>query len=117
MHILSELRNPIFDTPDRQRALRALELVRLLKENNEEKSWQAIKSMIDKLLAEESSILNPPMTANLTPYNSLPIPEEEMQFNWDDLNLNGIVGSGNGTRNEMPEFDFVSHSAFGKMSG
>lgn len=52
LHVLSELRNPLFDAPDRQRALRALQLSRLLKENNQTKPWQAVKSMIDKVLAD-----------------------------------------------------------------
>ncbi|KAF1948730.1 hypothetical protein CC80DRAFT_458789 [Byssothecium circinans] len=52
MHILSELRNPLFDAPDRQRALRALRLSRSLKETNDTKPWQAIKSMIDKVTGD-----------------------------------------------------------------
>lgn len=56
MHILSELRNPLFDAPDRQRALRALRMSRLLKENNHTKAWSAVKSMIDKLLGEEAVV-------------------------------------------------------------
>jgi hypothetical protein len=53
MHILSELRNPQFDPPDRQRALRALQTSRLLKENNTTKAWSVVKSMIDKVMAEQ----------------------------------------------------------------
>jgi hypothetical protein len=52
MHVLSELRNPLFEPPDRQRALRALQLSRLLRENNLTKPWVAIKSMIDKVVGE-----------------------------------------------------------------
>jgi hypothetical protein len=52
MHVLSELRNPLFTPPDRQRALRALQLSRLLKENNHTKPWEAVKSMIDKVVGE-----------------------------------------------------------------
>jgi hypothetical protein len=52
MHVLSELRNPLFDTPDRQRALRALKMSRLLRENNSAKAWQAVRSMIDRAIAE-----------------------------------------------------------------
>ncbi|KAF2679018.1 hypothetical protein K458DRAFT_315506 [Lentithecium fluviatile CBS 122367] len=52
MHVLSELRNPLFEVPDRQRALRALQLSRLLKENNHTKPWEAIKNMIDKVAGE-----------------------------------------------------------------
>ncbi|CAI6333255.1 unnamed protein product [Periconia digitata] len=157
MHILSELRNPLFDAPDRQRALRALELSRLIKETNHTKPWQAIKSMIDKVLSEQSNttssktpIVNdipPPITSDPSPNinpslytpqsapsytNSQGMPMmasvqpqpqmqmqpptfpdyqqqlDQMQFNWDDINLNDIVGvTENSTgRNEMPEFDF-----------
>lgn len=52
MHVLSELRNPLFEAPDRERALRALQLSRLLKEHNHTKAWQAVKSMIDKVVGE-----------------------------------------------------------------
>ena len=52
MHVLSELRNPLFEAPDRQRALRALQLSRLLKETNHTKPWEAVKSMIDKVVGE-----------------------------------------------------------------
>jgi hypothetical protein len=54
MHILSELRNPLFDAPDRQRALRALQMSRILKENNSAKAWQAVKNMIDKAVSEHN---------------------------------------------------------------
>ncbi|KAJ4302847.1 hypothetical protein N0V90_001738 [Kalmusia sp. IMI 367209] len=53
MHVLSELRNPLFDAPDRQRAIRALQLSRLLKEQNQTRPWQAVKSMIDRLIGEQ----------------------------------------------------------------
>lgn len=52
MHVLSELRNPLFDTPDRQRAIRALQMARILRDNNSAKAWQAVKNMIDKAIAE-----------------------------------------------------------------
>ncbi|RMZ70935.1 C6 transcription factor [Pyrenophora seminiperda CCB06] len=55
MHILSELRNPLFDVPERQRALRALQMSRVIRENNSAKAWQAVKNMIDKAIAEHSS--------------------------------------------------------------
>lgn len=54
MHLLSELRNPLFDPPDRERALRALKLSRLLKEDNHTKPWQAVKSMIDRIVADNN---------------------------------------------------------------
>lgn len=54
MHVLSELRNPMFDTPDRQRALRALQMSRILRENNGAKAWLAVKAMIDKAIQEHS---------------------------------------------------------------
>lgn len=54
MHILSELRNPLFDVPERQRALRAIQMSRLLRENNTAKAWQAVKNMIDKAIAEHN---------------------------------------------------------------
>ncbi|KAH7122520.1 fungal-specific transcription factor domain-containing protein [Dendryphion nanum] len=53
MHILSELRNPLFECPDRQRALRALKMSRLLKEDNTTKAWAVVKNMIDKVLGEQ----------------------------------------------------------------
>lgn len=53
MHILSELRNPLFDPPDRQRALRALQTSRLLKESNTSRAWSVVKTMIDKIVAEQ----------------------------------------------------------------
>ena len=55
MHVLSELRNPLFDTPDRQRALRALQMSRLLRENNGAKAWQAVRNMIDRAISEHNS--------------------------------------------------------------
>ncbi|KAL5119074.1 hypothetical protein ACEQ8H_002998 [Pleosporales sp. CAS-2024a] len=55
MHVLSELRNPLFDTPDRQRALRALQMSRLLKENNSAKAWQAVRNMIDSVIEEHNA--------------------------------------------------------------
>ncbi|KAF2750285.1 hypothetical protein M011DRAFT_236973 [Sporormia fimetaria CBS 119925] len=54
MHILSELQNPSFNPPDRQRALRALRMSRLLKEDNNTKAWIAIKGMIDKVVGDQS---------------------------------------------------------------
>ncbi|KAF2637828.1 hypothetical protein P280DRAFT_471994 [Massarina eburnea CBS 473.64] len=62
MHILSELRNPLFDAPDRERAIRALQLSRLLKEANHTKPWQAIKSMIDRVVGD--NILSRTGTSN-----------------------------------------------------
>ncbi|KAH7386643.1 hypothetical protein DE146DRAFT_680557 [Phaeosphaeria sp. MPI-PUGE-AT-0046c] len=55
MHVLSELRNPLFDTPDRQRALRALQMSRILRENNGAKAWQAVRNMIDRAIHEHNS--------------------------------------------------------------
>lgn len=67
MHVLSELRNPLFTAPDRTRALRALQLSRLLKEQNQTKPWQAVKSMIDRLLGEQgTSLANHPEPSPLT---------------------------------------------------
>lgn len=54
LHILSELRNPLFDVPDRPRALRALHMSRLLKENNHTKAWAVVKGMIDKAVGESA---------------------------------------------------------------
>ncbi|KAF2999245.1 hypothetical protein E8E13_002670 [Curvularia kusanoi] len=54
MHVLSELRNPMFDSPDRQRALRALQMSRILRENNGARAWLAVKAMIDKAIQEHS---------------------------------------------------------------
>lgn len=44
----------MFDSPDRQRALRALQMSRILRENNGAKAWQAVKAMIDKAIQEHS---------------------------------------------------------------
>jgi hypothetical protein len=55
MHVLSELRNPLFDTPDRQQAVRALQTARLLRENSGSKAWQAIQNMIDRAVADYNS--------------------------------------------------------------
>ena len=52
MHVLSELRNPDFETPDRLRALRALQISRRLKENVSSKAWLVVKSMIDKVISD-----------------------------------------------------------------
>jgi len=73
MHVLSELRTPLFDAPDRQRAMRALQMARLLRENNGAKAWQAIRNMIDRAVEEHnasprsqsrssSSIASPPQS-------------------------------------------------------
>jgi hypothetical protein len=55
MHVLSELRNPLFDTPDRQRALRALQMSRILRANNSAKAWVAVRNMIDHAIAEHEA--------------------------------------------------------------
>jgi len=55
MHILSELRNPLFAPPERQRALKALQMSRILRENNSAKAWQAVKNMIDKAISEHGT--------------------------------------------------------------
>jgi hypothetical protein len=78
MHVLSELRNPLFDTPDRQRALRALQMSRLLRENNGAKAWQAVRNMIDRAIEEHnassrsgsqtsSSYASPRVSTNMAP--------------------------------------------------
>lgn len=54
LHILSELRNPSFEVPDRPRALRALQMSSLLKENNHTKAWAVVKGMIDKAVRESA---------------------------------------------------------------
>lgn len=55
MHVLSELRNPLFDTPDRERAVSALKFARAIRESNDSKAWQAVKAMIDKCVAEHQA--------------------------------------------------------------
>jgi len=52
MHVLSELRNPDFETPDRLRALRALQISKRLKENVSSKAWLVVKSLIDKVISD-----------------------------------------------------------------
>jgi hypothetical protein len=71
MHVLSELRNPLFDTPDRQRALRALQIARILRENNGAKAWQAVKNMIDKAIAEHNA--SPRSQSQSSGYTSPPL--------------------------------------------
>jgi hypothetical protein len=70
MHVLSELRNPLFEPPDRPRALRALQLSRLLKENNYTKPWEAVKSMIDKVVGE--NIVSRESISGSTSYGGTP---------------------------------------------
>jgi len=53
MHVLSELQNPLFDAPDRQRALQALQMSRMLKEDNTTRAWTVVKGMIDRVAGEQ----------------------------------------------------------------
>ncbi|KAL1608356.1 hypothetical protein SLS60_003297 [Paraconiothyrium brasiliense] len=69
-HVLSELRNPLFDAPDRHRAIRALQLSRLLKEQNHTRPWQVVKGMIDRLVGEQGSIRSSQSEASPLPYNN-----------------------------------------------
>jgi hypothetical protein len=71
MHVLSELRNPLFDTPDRQRALRALQMARILRENNGAKAWQAVRNMIDRAIAEHNA--SPRSQSQGSGYTSPPV--------------------------------------------
>lgn len=85
MHVLSELRNPHFDAPDRPRAIRALRLSRRLKEQNNTKPWQAVKSMIDRLIGEEDSIkpeteTAPPITYPIVPEATAPLPLDMQSY-------------------------------------
>ncbi|ORY00294.1 fungal-specific transcription factor domain-domain-containing protein [Clohesyomyces aquaticus] len=66
MHTLSELRNPIFNAQDRQRALRALQMAKMLKENNTAKAWLVVKGMIEKAIVEHS-VNQPYMNATTLP--------------------------------------------------
>lgn len=75
MHVLSELRNPMFDSPDRQRALRALQMSRILRENNGAKAWLAVKAMIDKAIQEHSmSQRNKSQSSSAYASPSAPVP-------------------------------------------
>lgn len=56
MHVLSELRNPEFQTLDRLRALRALQISRTLKENVTSKAWLVVKGMIDKTISDHLAV-------------------------------------------------------------
>ncbi|KAF2181621.1 hypothetical protein K469DRAFT_588693 [Zopfia rhizophila CBS 207.26] len=71
MHILSELRSPMFDAPDRQRALDALQMSRILKENNTTKAWSVVKGMIDKVIGKhtvtQNNFISPTATALRNP--------------------------------------------------
>jgi hypothetical protein len=78
MHVLSELRNPLFDTPDRQRALRALQMARLLRENNGAKAWQAVRNMIDRAIAEHNASPRSGDSRSSSAYTSPPIPNNSM---------------------------------------
>jgi hypothetical protein len=100
MHVLSELRTPLFDNSDRQRALRALQMSRMLRENNTTKAWQAVRSMIDKAIAEHTSSQRPQSQTSST-FNSPSLPVSA-----------SIPGGTNSTRNvqvypimgEMPNY-------------
>ncbi|KAF2715017.1 hypothetical protein K504DRAFT_368193 [Pleomassaria siparia CBS 279.74] len=133
LHILSELRNPLFDVPDRQRALQALRMFRFLKENNHTKAWSVVKGMIDKALGEvsvstrsHSETPGPYTNTSISYLNQIPayayekssehyiqqpalplqqMPPEQPAFNWDDLNYNNIVGDVQ-QNIEVPEFDW-----------
>jgi hypothetical protein len=121
MHVLSELRNPLFDSPNRRRALQALQMSRLLKENTNTKAWSVVRSMIDKVLGEqfENQSQGPIYPTQIPSYileqqrpqrrqpqmymeqpvssvqSVIPMSQEQQihqpQFNWDDINLNTIV--------------------------
>jgi hypothetical protein len=80
MHVLSELQNPLFDAPERQRALQVLRMSRLLKEDNSTRAWTVVKAMIDRVVAQQlapqqsrsqpSSVYPSPTTATM-PNNSM----------------------------------------------
>jgi hypothetical protein len=100
MHVLSELRTPLFNNPDRQRALRALQMSRILRENNGTKAWQAVKNMIDKAIAEHTS-------------SQMPQAQTPSAFDSPTMSVSGSVpGDTNSTRNvqvypvmgEMPNY-------------
>ncbi|KAF2205158.1 hypothetical protein GQ43DRAFT_59111 [Delitschia confertaspora ATCC 74209] len=55
MHVVSELRNKEFETPDRPRALRALRMFNVLRENKTGQAWIVIKSIIEKILSENGA--------------------------------------------------------------
>lgn len=74
MHVLAELRNPLFDAPDRQRALRALQMSRVIRETNNTKAWQAVKNMIDKAVAEHHSSPRS-KSQNSSAYAASPVPQ------------------------------------------
>ena len=87
MHVISELRNTLFDAPNRLRAIQALRFSRMLKEQDKTKPWQAVKSMIDRLLGDEprsraspsaaspATIPTPPELANPMPLNLSAFPQ------------------------------------------
>jgi hypothetical protein len=70
MHVLTELRNKELETPDRPRALRALRMVKILRESNTSQAWVVVKGMIEKIIAEHNAqqSANPinPFTPNLS---------------------------------------------------
>ncbi|KAI4708696.1 hypothetical protein J4E89_006753 [Alternaria sp. Ai002NY15] len=108
MHILSELRNPLFNAPDRQRALRALQMSRILRENNSAKAWQAVKNMIDKAVSEHNlSPRGPPQPS--TTYVSQPIvPSIPMPLNNNASNSNtGVYPAMQG----IPSYAYQNPSA------
>jgi hypothetical protein len=78
MHILSELRNPLFNAPDRERALRALQMSRVLRENNTAKAWLAVKNMIDKAVTEHN-FCSPRMNTAVSPRHQLAQQQQQQQ--------------------------------------
>lgn len=90
MHVLSELRNPEFDTPDRSRALRALQMSRILKENNNTKAWTVVKTMIEKAIHEQYSSPKPMENRSTSPDAPVPISGQKAHL---DYNLPAYVGT------------------------
>jgi len=68
MHVISELRDPKFKSPDRLRALNALQAVKSLKMASTSKNWLVTRGMIDKTLLSSSwsvadqAIASPPLS-------------------------------------------------------
>lgn len=55
MHVISELRTPLFSASDRQRALATLQHSCDLRKDNSTKAWQAVRNLIEKAVAEHST--------------------------------------------------------------
>ncbi|KAF2866599.1 fungal-specific transcription factor domain-containing protein [Massariosphaeria phaeospora] len=105
MYVLSELRNPLFDSPDRQRALGALQMCRMLRQNTNTKAWSAVKSMIDKAI-EENTLSQRSQTDSSAPFSPIRTTDTsgiDPMNSPENINLPGYVA-------QMPTYA-IQHNA------